>query len=102
KNLENEQKNTLRPEFTKQVDDLISMVKSEITAKKISNVYLDGEALFGLLQNYIESLNNNENPVILSALENVLLSKAKNISEKNFEVFKKKFNEKMENKYPMD
>jgi len=56
-----------------------------------------------LLQNYIESINNGENPVILSALENVLLSKAKNISEKNFDIFKKTFNGKLELKtYPMD
>ena len=37
--------------------------------------------MFGLLQAYVEDINNEENPVILSALENVLLSKAKNISE---------------------
>jgi hypothetical protein len=100
--LENETKSTLRPEFMSQVDDLVKLVKSSIQCKKINNVFLDGEALFGLLQNYIESLNNNENPVILSALENVLLSKAKNISEKSFENFKKIFNEKLENKFPMD
>lgn len=102
KNLENETKNALRPEFVKQVDELIEKVKATIPIKKINNVYLDGEALFGLVQNYIESLNNNENPVILSALENVLLSKAKNISEKNFENFKKSFHDKTENKFPMD
>ena len=102
KNLENESKSLLRPEFLKQVDELVANVKSSISVKKINNVYLDGESLFGLLQNYIESLNNNENPVILTALENVLLSKAKNISEKVFEDFKKNFNEKLENKYPID
>jgi hypothetical protein len=102
KSLENENKSGLRPEFLKQVDEFITKVKSTIAVKKINNVYVDGEALFGLLQNYIESLNNNENPVILTALENVLLSKAKNISEKVFEDFKKHFNEKLENKYPLD
>ncbi len=35
-------------------------------------------------------------------MENVLLSKAKNISEKCFETFKKHINEKFENKFPMD
>lgn len=102
KNLENESKSGLRPEFVKQVEELINKVRSSIPIKKINNVLVDGEALFGLLQNYIESLNNNENPVILTALENVLLSKAKNISEKIFEDFKKHFNEKLETKYPLD
>jgi hypothetical protein len=102
KNLENENRLGLRPEFTKEVDILISNIRKTIQDKQINNVYLDGEALFGLLQNYIESLNNNENPVILSALENVLLSKAKNISEKNFENFRRIFNDKFEGKFPLD
>jgi hypothetical protein len=38
----------------------------------------------------VDSINNDENPVIMSALENVLLSKAKNVSEKVFDEFKKK------------
>jgi hypothetical protein len=50
KNLENETKNTLRSEFVSQVDELISTVKNTIQVKKINNVFLDGEALFGLLQ----------------------------------------------------
>lgn len=57
---------------------------------------------FYLNSDYIESINNDENPVILSALENVLLSKAKNISEKYCEDFKRQLGEKTENKFPMD
>ena len=50
KNLENENRSLLRQEFLKQVDHMINMIKSTIPEKKINNVYLDGEALFGLLQ----------------------------------------------------
>ena len=50
KNLENETKTTLRNEFMEQVENLISYIKTNIPVKKINNVSLDGEALFGLLQ----------------------------------------------------
>ena len=50
KNLENEDKNSLRPEFLKQVDELIKQLRHNVPMKKINNVFLDGEALFGLVQ----------------------------------------------------
>ncbi len=50
KRLENEDKSYLRPEFVKQVDKLIQELRHNIPMKKINNVYLDGEALFGLMQ----------------------------------------------------
>jgi len=102
KNLDNEPQSSLRPEFLSQVEKMIKSIKSSILPKKINNIELDGEALFGLLQTYIESINNEENPVILSALENVLLSKAKNISENVYEVFKNNINNQLEGKYPVN
>ena len=71
-------------------------MKKNILPKQIGNFFIDGKDLFGLIQSkymikidYIEYLNNDENPVIMSALENVLLSKAKKKSEKFLENFKK-------------
>ena len=102
KNLENEPVSSLKPNFIKQVKLMIKNIKETISPKKINNIELDGEALFGLLQTYVENINNEETPVILSALENVLLSKAKNISENNFEKFKNNINSKLEGKLPMN
>ena len=67
----------------------------------IKDNIIDGDALFGLLQNYIDFMNNNENPVINSALQNILLSKANNESEYIMEIFKNELNQKFENKYPL-
>jgi hypothetical protein len=53
KNLENENRNILRTEFLQQVDEMINLIKTNIPEKKINNVLLDGEALFGLLQSKI-------------------------------------------------
>ena len=79
--------------------DLVEKIKSEMKFKTIKQNIMDGYSLFGLLQNYIDFINNGEVPVIKSALENILLSKAKNESEFIFEGFKNKFSKKME--YPM-
>ena len=100
RNLENEPQSSLRKEFLDQVQKMILSIKDNIKPKKINNIEIDGEALFGLLQTYIESINNEENPVILSALENVLLSKAKNISENAYDKFKEQINDKLKDKYP--
>ena len=101
KNLDNEPQSSLRKEFLEQVQKMILNIKDNIKPKKINNIELDGEALFGLLQTYVECINNEENPVILSALENVLLSKAKNISESVYDEFKEQINDKLKDKYPL-
>ena len=54
------------------------------------------------MQIYVESINNEENPVILSALENVLLAKAKNISEQAYDIFKDQINNKLKDRYPVN
>jgi hypothetical protein len=53
KNLEIESKTNLRPEFVKQIDNMVAMIKSNITEKRINNISVDGEALFSLLQSKI-------------------------------------------------
>ena len=102
RNLDNEPQSSLRKEFLDQVKKMIISIKDTIKPKKINNIELDGEALFGLLQTYVESINNEENPVILSALENVLLSKAKNISENSYDLFKEQINQKLKDRYPIN
>ena len=102
RNLDNEPQSSLRKEFLDQVKKMIISIKDTIKPKKINNIELDGEALFGLLQTYVESINNEENPVILSALENVLLSKAKNISENSYDIFKEQINQKLKDRYPIN
>ncbi len=81
--------------------EILDKIKLEKNFKTIKDNIIDGDALFGLLQNYIDFMNNNENPVINSALQNILLSKANNESEYITEQFKNSFNKKLENKYPI-
>ncbi|MCQ2820054.1 MAG: hypothetical protein MJ252_22535 [archaeon] len=76
-------------------------IKEKIKSKKIKNFNIDGESLFGVTQNYIDALNNDENPIIQKALENVLLSKGKNISEQIFSEFKADLYSNLKDKYPL-
>ena len=86
---------------TDEYKEILNKIESEKNYKTIQNNIIDGEALFGLLQNYIDFMNNNENPVINSALQNILLSKANNETELISEKFKNELNKRLENKYPI-
>ena len=86
---------------TDEYKEILKKMESKKNYKTIQNNIIDGEALFGLLQNYIDFMNNNENPVINSALQNILLSKANNETELISERFKNELNKRLENKYPL-
>ena len=79
--------------------EILDKVQNNIKIKSIDNNIMDGDSLFGLIQNYIDFINDGDHPVIHSALENVLLSKVKNVSESVVEDFKNNLGKKV--KYPM-
>ena len=81
------------------LQELFEIIQKVIPYKVIDNNIIDGDSLFGLIQNYIDFINDEDHPVIHSALENVLLSKAKNASESILEQFKDSFKKKI--KFPM-
>ena len=81
------------------IEELIEKIQKGIKHKVLDNNIIDGDDLFGILQNLIDFMNDGETPIIHSALENVLLSKAKNQSEGILEEFRATFNKKVT--YPM-
>ena len=83
----------------KQIDLIFNYIKSNSSYKKINNIDIDGNDLFGILTNYLDSMENGEIPIINNALENILLSKAKNINENLFEEFVLEFQKKID-KFP--
>jgi hypothetical protein len=84
---------------TENTKEIMEKIRFDKYYKTIKNNVIDGDSLFGLLQNYIDFLNNGERPLIKAALDNVLLSKAKNESDYIIDEFKNYFNKKLE--YPM-
>lgn len=91
KNLEFESREVLRKEFCEAIDKLVEKIKNEKRKKIIKGVELDGITLLGLIQNFIDALNNNETPVIMSSLESVLLAKAGKQQQVFYEKFKQLF-----------
>ena len=81
------------------IEELIEKIQKGMKHKVLDNNIIDGDDLFGILQNLIDFMNDGETPIIHSALENVLLSKAKNQSEGILEEFRSTFNKKVT--YPM-
>ena len=102
KNLQNEDLSILNEDYKNTINNLLNEIKNNIPYKKINDVQIDGDTLFGILQNYIDTLNNDEKPIISQAIDNVLLSRGKSISEKCFEDFRNEFNKRLENKFPMN
>ena len=83
-------------------EELLNQIKESIKTKTIDTFEIDGDSLFGILQNYLDAMNDEESPIILKAMENVLLSKGKAISELSFDNFKNTITKKLEGKYPMN
>ena len=81
------------------IQELVEKIQKDIKYKVLDGNIIDGDDLFGLLQNFSDFMNDGEIPVIHSALENVLLAKAKNMSEFVLEEFIRTFNKKIT--YPM-
>ena len=81
------------------IQEFIEKIQKGLKHKVLDNNIIDGDDLFGLIQNFIDFMNDGETPIIHSALENVLLSKAKNQSEVIIEEFRSVFNKKVT--YPM-
>ncbi len=85
----------LRPEFTKTCDGIISKILGRARVKTVNGIPLTASMFMGLALEYIQSLNDQETPTILTALERVLLDEARRHTENIFESFATKLNEKL-------
>ena len=81
-------------------EDLIDLIKNEFSSNNnLNKKCLDGESLFGLIQNIINSINHDEKIDIDLSYENVLLNIARNEYNKIFEEYKADLYKKIE--YPI-
>ena len=85
----------LRPEFAKACDMVINKIVSRARVKTVNGIPLTASMFMGLALEYIQSLNDQETPTILTALERVLLDEARRHTETIFENFASKLAEKV-------
>ena len=51
-NLQNEHKSILTDDYNKSINNLLNEIKNNISYKKINDVQIDCDTLFGILENY--------------------------------------------------
>ena len=85
--------------FTRQKYLQSNNLKELINIIDLNNIYLNGDILLGLIQNYINYVNHDEKIDIDTAIESVLLYKAKLECDNIFEEYKSELYKKIE--YPM-
>eukprot|EP00830_Metopus_es_P005113 TRINITY_DN1472_c0_g1_i2.p1 TRINITY_DN1472_c0_g1~~TRINITY_DN1472_c0_g1_i2.p1 ORF type:complete len:859 (-),score=219.71 TRINITY_DN1472_c0_g1_i2:17-2593(-) len=85
----------LRPEFTKSCDAVIQKILTRVRVKTVNGMPLTATMFMGLALEYIQSLNDQETPTILTALERVLLDEARKHTEAIFVNFQDKIGEKV-------
>ena len=82
-------------------ENLINLITNKLNSSNdLKEKCIDGESLFGLIQNIINSINHNEKIDIDLSYENILLNKARNDYEKIFEEYKLDLYKKIE--YPIN
>lgn len=77
----------LRPEFLKQMKDLIAFIFKGIKPKVVQGTHMNGEMFIGLVKNYIKALNNNCLPDVKSSLKIVVDSQVEQINNIAFNKF---------------
>ena len=85
----------LRPEFIKACDAVVQKILTRVRVKTVNGIPLTASMFMGLALEYIQSLNDQETPTILTALERVLLDEARRHTENIFEGFAQKMSEKL-------
>ena len=95
KNLENEEISSLNPEYLKIVDEIFNENKNVL--KK-----LNGNNLFYIIQNYINSCNNKEIYDVSQGFNNIFGVETKKILEDVFLDFKNEIIIKFENAFPLN
>ena len=67
--------------FIKKFDILNKKIFWNIFPKYFNNIKVNGNLLYGLLQDYTIAFSNNDNPFILTPLKNTIISELSEISE---------------------
>jgi hypothetical protein len=92
----------LRPTFREQLEHLINRVFTNIRAKIINDVPINGPIYAELLINYVDGLNNHAIPSIPSAWERIIDREAQKILQSSVEVYAKAVKKETEGKLPMN
>lgn len=81
----------LRPEFRTQVENLCSLVYSSAKPKQIEGGFVNGAAVIGLAEAYVQALNTGKMPVIHTAWQSVVMQQSAFALDTSLQVYEETF-----------
>lgn len=87
RNIDNVPEEEIRPDFLKQVRELISFIFKGIKPKVVQGTHMNGEMYIALIKSYLKALNSNCLPDVKSSLKLVVDSQVDVINNKAFSIF---------------
>ncbi|KAG1669136.1 hypothetical protein FOA52_002647 [Chlamydomonas sp. UWO 241] len=91
-NLDSVPPEKLRPEFRSGVTQLVDLVFSKAQPKKFGNTFMTGPVLAGLVDAYVQALNNGAVPTIATAWQGVAESESRRAAEAAEAAYHEAFN----------
>ena len=83
-------------EYKQKAKLIKDQIMNDLEPKKINNCNLDGKCLFGLIQSFVDSLNKEENIIVINQFNNVIsLCLSDIVDQINFNFNSEKLKEKM-------
>lgn len=101
RNLEHADPSQLRPEFVEQVVELRKQILSQAKKKYLHNSELTGQMLAGLLENYVQAINNKDVPNIESAWNYICKAQCTKAFEESFVEYDEGMKEALQNSWPV-
>lgn len=83
--IEEQSFSSLKPEFQAQMNKLIQKIYAKSKPKLINGKALNSSMFLGLTMEYVDSLNNEKTPTIVTALDRVVYAESNKIMDKLFE-----------------
>lgn len=82
---------SLRPEFRTQVESLCGLVYSSAKPKQIEGGFVNGPAVVGLAEAYVQALNTGKMPVIHTAWQSVVMQQSAHALETALQLYEECF-----------
>jgi len=101
--IESESFTNLKPEFQAQMNALISKIYSKAKPKIINSKSLNSSMFLGLSLEYIEAINSETTPTMVTALDRVVYAESNKIMDSIFEEFKAEISTRWDRKkFPIE
>lgn len=93
--IEEQEYKSLRPEFRKQMDHLVSKIYSKAKPKIINSKALNASMFLGLTIEYVQAINYEDTPVVTTALDRIIHAESQKTMERLYDDFQSSIDDKI-------